>query len=48
MWNDILNAWVLLLLGGKQVREVRALGAAEGVDAVFAISQVTGFSWRMV
>ncbi len=47
-WNSILEAWIALLLRGQKEREFRALGIANGVDAVFALSSVTPFSRRLV
>lgn len=45
-WNDLLHAWSNILTGGDSESEIRAFGISDGVDAVFKISSVTGFSKR--
>jgi hypothetical protein len=46
--NDILDAWCKLLTEAREEREVRAMGIADGVDAVFRLGSVTAFSRRRV
>ena len=44
--NDLIDFWAQhVSLGGN---EIRAFNIGDGVDAVFRISRVTGFSWRAV
>ena len=45
-WNALLQAWSHIMTRGDSESEIRAFGTAEGVDAVFKISSITGFSWR--
>jgi hypothetical protein len=45
-WNKILDGWGNVLVGDSDVGEIRALGTADGVDAVFRISKKPAFSWR--
>jgi NAD-dependent SIR2 family protein deacetylase len=47
-WNSLLNAWGEFLTGGRDHVELRALGAAAGVDAAFNLSKGTAFSHRRV
>jgi NAD-dependent SIR2 family protein deacetylase len=47
-WNRILEAWIYVITGGEETCEIRAFGTGEGIDAVFSISNVTGFSSRWV
>ncbi len=47
-WNRVLEAWVHVVTGGEETCEIRAFGTSEGVDAVFSLSSVTGFSLRWV
>ena len=42
--NDLVAFWADLLAGNGD--ELRALGISDGVDAVFALSSDTAFSWR--
>lgn len=42
--NDLIDFWADLLSGGGG--DLRTLGAGSGVDAVFRISSITGFSRR--
>jgi len=46
-WNEVLDGWIHLLLGGAEEREVRAFGTADGVDAVFSLTRHTAFSRRI-
>lgn len=49
-YNNLLNAWVHLVLGGNGETEISAFGIAahEGVDARFTISPMTAYSRRFV
>lgn len=42
--NDLVSFWANLLAGGGN--DLRALGIGDGVDAVFRLSHITGFSRR--
>lgn len=45
--DSIMSGWAVALLGGDRgTMEVRALGVSNGLDAVFEISRVTGFSGK--
>jgi hypothetical protein len=48
VWNKILEAWIALLFGGRQKRDIRAFGIEDGIDAAFTLSSVTGFSRRNI
>ena len=45
-WNQLLDAWRDVLLGGEAEREFRAFGISDGIDASFVIGSVTAFSRR--
>lgn len=45
-WNELLQAWSEILTGGNEESELRAFEIADGVDAVFRISAITGYSKR--
>jgi hypothetical protein len=45
-WNEMLQAWSEIITDGEQESEIRAFGIADGVDAVFKLSSITGFSKR--
>jgi hypothetical protein len=45
-WNELLQAWSQIVADGQDEFELRAFGIADGVDAVFRISSITGFSKR--
>lgn len=44
--NDLIDFWAQHVSFGEN--ELRAFNIGDGVDAVFRISRVTGFSWRAV
>ena len=44
--NQIIDFWTRHLAGGKN--EIRALNVGDGVDAVFRLSSVTGYSRRIL
>ncbi len=41
--NDLIDFWARLF---DEVPEIRALGIADGVDALFSLDERTAFSWR--
>jgi hypothetical protein len=43
-WNSLLDAWTSIIIGGANDCDLRAFGVSDGVDAVFSISRLTGFS----
>ena len=45
-WNELLHAWSQIITDGQEECELRTFGLADGVDAVFKISSLTGFSKR--
>lgn len=46
--NRLLDGWADVLIGvGKQDAELRALGISDGIDAIFRLGRVTGFSGRI-
>lgn len=45
-WNAMLDGWSKVLTNGQDHRTVRAFGIGDGMDAVFSLSCVTGFSYR--
>jgi hypothetical protein len=45
-WNELLDAWRDLLLGGETEREFRAFDIGDGIDASFVVGPVTAFSRR--
>lgn len=49
-WNYVLDGWAAILAGEAKDarREIRAFGIGDGIDAVFTISRVTGFSRKGV
>jgi SIR2-like domain len=44
--DELLAAWIGVLLGGESLRRVTAFGGVDGVDAAFVISETTAFSRR--
>jgi hypothetical protein len=46
-WNALVEAWSSVLTGGKASVVISAFGISDGVDAIFEISRVTGFSRRI-
>jgi len=47
-WNQVIEGWTYVFVGGAEEREIRSFGIADGVDAAFMISSVTAFSRREV
>ena len=47
-WNQLLQAWSEIITNREAESEIRTFGIADGVDAVFRISSITGFSRREV
>jgi NAD-dependent SIR2 family protein deacetylase len=45
-WNTLLDAWVSLIMANSDERKLSALGIADGIDASFTLSRITGFSRR--
>jgi NAD-dependent SIR2 family protein deacetylase len=45
-WNELLQAWSQIITDGQEECELRTFGIGDGVDAVFTISSLTGFSKR--
>jgi hypothetical protein len=45
-WNELLDAWRDVLLGGETEREFRAFDIGDGIDASFVVGPVTAFSRR--
>jgi len=45
-WNALVEAWSIVLTGGKPSMRISAFGIADGVDATFEIGRVTAFSRR--
>lgn len=46
--NALLNAWSLVLFGEESAIDVTPLDVEEGVNALFTVERLTGFSWRGV
>jgi hypothetical protein len=44
--DELLAAWIRVLVGNESLRRASAFGGVDGVDAVFVISQTTAFSRR--
>ena len=42
--NDLFDFWARYLT--QDQAELHALGIGNGIDAVFRLSRITGFSWR--
>jgi hypothetical protein len=45
-WNTLLDAWVSLIMANSDERKLSAFGIADGIDASFTLSRITGFSRR--
>jgi len=45
--NALLDAWAAVVTGGADEATLRAFGAIEGVDAVFAVQKTAAFSRRV-
>jgi SIR2-like domain len=45
-FDDLLAAWIDVLLGGEQTARVTAFGGVDGIDAAFVIDKTTAFSRR--
>jgi len=45
-WNDLVNAWAKILTGNETIASLSTYDMADGIDAKFVISGVTGFSRR--
>lgn len=45
-WNELLDAWRDVFLGGAAEREFRAFDIGDGIDATFVVGSVTAFSRR--
>ena len=44
--SELLDAWIEKLFGSAPDLRVSALGIADGLDAAFALSRTTAFTWR--
>jgi hypothetical protein len=44
--SDLLDAWVERIFGPANELRISALGIADGLDAAFALSRTTAFTWR--
>jgi hypothetical protein len=44
--DELLAAWIGVLVGGDSLRRVTAFGGVDGVDAAFVVSETTAFSRR--
>ena len=45
--DEVLAAWIDVLVGGESLCRVTAFGGVDGVDAAFVISETTAFSRRV-
>ena len=45
-WNSILEAWISIIIGNRDERQLNAFGISDGIDASFTVAKVTGFSRR--
>lgn len=45
-YSELLDAWIERLFDSENELRISALGIADGLDAVFAISRTTAFTWR--
>ena len=45
-WNSILEAWISIIIGNRDERQLSAFQINDGIDASFTVSKVTGFSRR--
>ena len=43
-WNSILEAWISIIIGNGDERQLSAFGISDGIDASFTVAKVTGFS----
>ena len=43
-WNALFDAWIEVLLTGRDDGRVTALGIADGIDASFRVGRTTAFS----
>jgi hypothetical protein len=46
--DELLAAWISVLVGEESLRRASVFGGVDGIDAVFVISQTTAFSRRAV
>lgn len=45
-WNTLIEAWLTLLMDGKQEIQLRAFGIEDGIDASVTLTRTTAFSRR--
>lgn len=45
-YSELLDAWIERLFDSENELRISALGIADGLDAAFAISRTTAFTWR--
>ena len=45
-WNELVDAWSQILTGNDAIASLSTYDAADGIDAKFVVSRVTGFSRR--
>ncbi len=45
-WNGMLHAWCHVFCAGDKPAKIQTFGISNGVDAEFALSPITAFSWR--
>ncbi len=46
LYSELLDAWIERLFDLEHELRISALGIADGLDAAFAISRTTAFTWR--
>ncbi|MDO9028606.1 MAG: hypothetical protein Q7U68_07095 [Candidatus Roizmanbacteria bacterium] len=45
-YNDIIEAWIAIIVGNADTKALAAFGIQDGIDANFIISRITAFSWK--
>lgn len=45
-YSELLDAWIERLFDSENELRISAIGIADGLDAAFAISRTTAFTWR--
>ena len=43
-WNSLIDAWTSIITGGAEKCDLHSFGISDGVDGVFTVSRITGFS----
>jgi hypothetical protein len=45
-YSPIIDAWISVLVGGKDDREMTSFGIQDGIDAAFVLSRGTAYSMK--